>query len=153
MCSLKTSELPFFQKVGVVGRTGAGKSSLVLALLRILESSRGTIRIDGVDISSIGLHQLRSKLTVICQEPVLFSGTLRMNVDPFGAYCDDQIWEALERAHMGEAVRGLDKQLLFQCSEGGENFRFVMFGSQTLVSGTIKAALGGLSLGKHVSLA
>lgn len=93
------------EKVGIVGRTGAGKSSLTLSLFRIIEASHGQITIDGVDISKLGLHALRSRLTIIPQDPVLFSGTLRLNLDPFDRHTDDEIWRALEHAHLKAFVK------------------------------------------------
>ncbi|GAM28766.1 hypothetical protein SAMD00019534_119420 [Acytostelium subglobosum LB1] len=109
-------------KVGIVGRTGAGKSSLTQALFRIVEPLRGTIEIDGIDITELGLHDLRSRIAIIPQDPVLFAGTIRSNLDPFDKYTDLQLWEALERSHLKNAVQALDLGLDAPVQENGENF-------------------------------
>uniref|UniRef100_A0A673CC25 ABC-type glutathione-S-conjugate transporter n=1 Tax=Sphaeramia orbicularis TaxID=375764 RepID=A0A673CC25_9TELE len=109
------------EKVGIVGRTGAGKSSLALGIFRILEAAKGKIFIDGVNIADIGLHDLRSRITIIPQDPVLFSGSLRMNLDPFDTYTDEEVWSSLELAHLKNFVSNLPNKLNYECSEGGEN--------------------------------
>ncbi|KAK1798739.1 hypothetical protein P4O66_007035, partial [Electrophorus voltai] len=109
------------EKIGIVGRTGAGKSSLALGIFRILEAAKGEIYIDGINIAELGLHDLRSRITIIPQDPVLFSGSLRMNLDPFDAYSDEEVWKALELAHLKNFVSGLPDKLNYECSEGGEN--------------------------------
>ncbi|XP_057660508.1 multidrug resistance-associated protein 1 isoform X6 [Diorhabda carinulata] len=109
------------EKVGIVGRTGAGKSSLTLALFRIIEAAQGNILIDGVKINELGLHTLRSRLTIIPQDAVLFSGTLRINLDPFDKHSDEEVWKSLEHAHLREFVKGLPAGLNHEVSEGGEN--------------------------------
>uniref|UniRef100_A0A3P9AY80 ATP-binding cassette, sub-family C (CFTR/MRP), member 5 n=1 Tax=Maylandia zebra TaxID=106582 RepID=A0A3P9AY80_9CICH len=116
-CTIRPKE-----KVGIVGRTGSGKSSLGVALFRLVECCGGSILIDGVDISDIGLADLRSKLSIIPQDPVLFSGTVRSNLDPFNQYSEEKIWDALERSHMKECVSQLPLKLESEVVENGENF-------------------------------
>jgi ATP-binding cassette subfamily C (CFTR/MRP) protein 1 len=89
--------IPARSKVGICGRTGAGKSSLCLALMRIVELDTGSIKVDGVDIRTVGLSRLRSKIAVIPQDPVLFSGSVRTNLDPFNEFTDERLYEVLGR--------------------------------------------------------
>ncbi len=110
------------EKIGICGRTGAGKSSLTLSLFRIIEPAGGSISIDGVDISELGLHPLRSGLTIIPQDPVLFTGELRFNLDPMGDHSDMELWKALELAHLKDHVTKLPEGLDHEISEGGGNF-------------------------------
>lgn len=88
-----TCTFPGRKKVGVVGRTGSGKSTLIQAIFRIVEPSEGSIIIDGINISNIGLHDLRSRLSIIPQDPTMFEGTVRGNLDPLEQYSDNEIWE------------------------------------------------------------
>lgn len=110
------------QRVGIVGRTGAGKSSLLLALFRMVEPSGGRILIDGVDTQNIALETLRSRIAIIPQDPVLFAGTVRRNLDPFSEFSEVELWNALKRAHLFSALNALPEKLESKVNEGGSNF-------------------------------
>ncbi|KNC31638.1 putative multidrug resistance-associated protein lethal(2)03659 [Lucilia cuprina] len=109
------------EKVGIVGRTGAGKSSLINALFR-LSYNDGSVIIDKRDTNELGLHDLRSKISIIPQEPVLFSGTMRYNLDPFEEYSDAKLWESLDEVKLKDVVSELPCGLQSKISEGGTNF-------------------------------
>ncbi|WAR09782.1 MRP1-like protein [Mya arenaria] len=121
LCSYSTRYREGLPLIGIVGRTGAGKSSLTLALFRLIEPSSGKIIIDGRDVSRLGLADLRSRLTILPQEPVLFSGSLRMNLDPMDEQSDSDVWDSLEHAHLKTFVEELPTRLEYEVGEGGQN--------------------------------
>lgn len=109
------------QKVGVVGRTGAGKSSIIQSLFRLAQNE-GLILIDGIDVGVIGLHDLRKKISIIPQEAVLFSGSLRFNLDPFDERTDDELWHSLEQVELKAVVASMPGGIDCKILDGGSNF-------------------------------
>ncbi|PON43468.1 ATP-binding cassette containing protein [Parasponia andersonii] len=117
-----TCTFPGGLKTGIVGRTGSGKSTLIQTLFRIVDPAAGQIVIDAINISSIGLHDLRSRLSIIPQDPTMFEGTVRSNLDPLEEYTDEQIWEALDKCQLGDEVRKKEGRLDSTVTENGENW-------------------------------
>ena len=109
------------EKVGVVGRTGAGKSSMISVLFRLIEPSSGDVIIDNIDTQLLGLHELRSKISIIPQDPILFSGTVRSNLDPFNQYDDELLWSVLDNANLKSTVTTMGNGLESRLTEGGSN--------------------------------
>ncbi|KAF9427097.1 hypothetical protein BGZ94_005480 [Podila epigama] len=133
------------EKIGVVGKMGSGKTTLLISLLRVVEAAEGKILIDGLDVREIGLQDLRSKIAIIPQEPVLFVGTIRSNLDPFHRRTDQEIWAALDAAHLSDNIRqNMPAKLETPIIENGRNFslgqrqlfciaRAILFQSRILV--------------------
>uniref|UniRef100_A0A7N0TIL3 ABC-type xenobiotic transporter n=1 Tax=Kalanchoe fedtschenkoi TaxID=63787 RepID=A0A7N0TIL3_KALFE len=113
---------PGRKKIGIVGRTGSGKSTLIQAIFRTIEPWEGRVIIDGVDITTIGLHDLRSRLSIIPQDPTLFEGTVRGNLDPLEQCPDKYIWEALDKCQLGDIIRANEGRLDSKVVENGENW-------------------------------
>ncbi|KAF8928276.1 hypothetical protein BGZ58_009765 [Dissophora ornata] len=110
------------EKIGICGRTGAGKSSLTLSLFRIIEAVKGQIFVDGIDISTLGLYDVRSRFSIIPQDPVLFAGTIRFNLDPLGTKSDLELWQALEDSYLKDYVSQMEGGLNAAVLEQGDNF-------------------------------
>ncbi|XP_043720741.1 ABC transporter C family member 3-like [Telopea speciosissima] len=117
-----TCTFPGGMKIGIVGQTGSGKSTLVQALFRMIEPTTGQILVDGINISKIGLHDLRPRFSIIPQDPTMFEGTIRSNLDPLEEYTDEQMWEALDRCQLGDEVRKKKGKLDSTVAENGENW-------------------------------
>lgn len=126
-----TCTFPGGMKIGIVGRTGSGKSTMIQALFRMVEPVAGRIIIDNIDISTIGLHDLRSRLSIIPQDPSLFEGTIRGNLDPLEEHTDQEIWQALDKSQLGALLRMRGEKLDSPVLENGENWSV---GQRQLVS-------------------
>ncbi|KAG9150541.1 hypothetical protein Leryth_010912 [Lithospermum erythrorhizon] len=124
-------KFPGGKNIGIVGRTGSGKSTLIQALFRLIEPAGGRIIIDGIDISTIGLHDLRGRLSIIPQDPTLFEGTIRNNLDPLEEHSDKEIWQALDKSQLGDIVRQKEQKLETPVLENGDNWSV---GQRQLVS-------------------
>ncbi|XP_054751628.2 ATP-binding cassette sub-family C member 9-like isoform X1 [Lytechinus pictus] len=114
--------IPAQSKIGICGRTGSGKSSLTLALFRMIQTCKGRIIIDGIDIATVPLRTLRQRLSIIPQDAFLFTGTIRNNLDPTSVKGDTDLWQALEIAQLKDVVQQLDGGLDYEVTEGGDNF-------------------------------
>jgi ABC-type multidrug transport system fused ATPase/permease subunit len=114
--------VPPGSRVGIIGRTGSGKSTLLQALFRAMELESGEIRIDGINIAQVGLERLRRSLAIIPQDPTLFLGTLRSNLDRFSEFSDNEVWNALQKARLESFVRNLPGGLAANVLENGSNF-------------------------------